>query len=413
MVKTNDGNFALAFTYEDSMGTFGSLMKLNSEMDTIWKKDYDVSYRTILQNCTETNDMGFILTGWVWDSEEDYADILLLKTDSLGAYKWHQIYGSVSYAEKALNVIEADDGGYLIGGYKRNPPIYESLDAMVIKTDSLGNEEWTKFYGNPGVDDDNALVAMYNDGNCIIATVYGEWTINPYNGTRAGRMLLVNVDAEGNTIWEKKIGPVRNNLWLKNFRKTNCGYIATGLSAETDSATYQYYSGWMMKLDNNLDSTWHRDYFHGDENWESFLYDAYPTSDNGYVAVGKARPGVGGTSNKMWILKVDSMGCDTAGCATGVFIEELFPYVRDRGEVLTIWPNPTNSRFKVSGLKFKVAGNRIIRIYNLQGLKVEVFEIPKSAESLQVDVSNYNKGIYYLQYIHSNQIMSTVKFIKN
>ncbi len=60
---------------------------------------------------------------------------------------------------------------------------------MVIKTDSLGNEEWTKTYGNPSVDDDMALVALADDGNYLVATVYGDVDCCPE--TRTGRIVFV------------------------------------------------------------------------------------------------------------------------------------------------------------------------------------------------------------------------------
>ena len=56
---------------------------------------------------------------------------------------------------------------------------------------------------------------------------------------------------------------------------------------------------------------------------------------------------------------------------------------------------------------------KVIRIYNSQGLKVEEIKVPYGVESLEVDVSKYTNGLYYLQYIHANQIVETMKFIKN
>ena len=81
----------------------------------------------------------------------------------------------VTLVEQGETVIQTPDGGYLLGGFRYDPAVYHSLNALVIKTDSLGNEEWTKTYGNPNVDDDMAHVALADDGNYLVATVYGEW----------------------------------------------------------------------------------------------------------------------------------------------------------------------------------------------------------------------------------------------
>ncbi len=135
-----------------------------------------------------------------------------------------------------------------------------------------------------------------------------------------------------------------------------------------------------------------------------------PTSDNGYIAIGKARPDMGGSNNKMWVLKVDSMGCDTPGCFTTGISEEWF--VKSEGE-LRVWPNPTTNKFEVRSSEFEVGGKKIIRLYNSQGLKVEEIKVPDGVESMEVDVSKYTSGLYYLQYIRADQIVETVKFIKN
>ncbi len=405
MIKTSDGNFTLACHYGYNDLAYASLIKLNANLDTIWKKDYNFQTYTIGINCTESSDKGFLVTGWVWESGPNL-DVLLLKTDSLGNYQWHQIYGG-DLVEHGQNVIETQDGGYLIGGFIYDPAVYHTLDAMVIKTDSLGNEEWTEFYGNPWVDDGMALVALADDGNFLVATVYGEAEFS--STYRYGRPWVIKINNTGQIVEQTKVGDVRLEIHLKNFRLVDNGYLLSGFSYETDTFTYQYYSGWMMKVDNNIDSIWYHDYIHEDENWESFLYDASPTFDKGYIAIGKARPDMGG-NNKMWILKVDSLGCDTPGCITTVINEEVF--VRETGE-LRVWPNPTNGKFDVRSLMFEVAGTKIIRVYNSQGVKVEEVKVPDGIEVMTIDVSGYNNGLYFLQLIVSNEVVDTVKFLKN
>ncbi len=163
-----------------------------------------------------------------------------------------------------------------------------------------------------------------------------------------------------------------------------------------------------------------RDYSHFNNQYDwNMFYDTYPTSDNGYIAIGKARPDGGGQTNKMWIIKVDRRGCDTPGCFT-TNVPELSPSMRGQGEELSIWPNPTTGKFSIQSSGFsrrdaygRVGGTKVIRVYNSQGLKVEEIEVPYGVESLEVDVSKYSNGLYYLQYIHANQIVETIKFIKN
>ena len=342
MIKTSDGNFALACHYGYGVEAYGSLIKLNTVLDTIWQKDYHPVYKTVTINCIQTDDNGFIITGWVWESEDDFSDALLMKTDSLGNYQWHQVYGEM-LAERGQYVVETQDGGYLIGGLIWEPGVYHSLDAMVIKTDSLGNEEWTNYYGNPDVDDDMALVSMADDGNYLVTTVYGEWIVS--TSTRTGRIYLAKVNNDGSTIWDKKIGPRMYHCNVRNIRETNDGNIISTGFYYYDTISEFMLDGWMYKFTQNGDSIWMRNYYYYHDQYDiNMLYDAYPTSDNGYITIGKARPDQGGSTNKMWIIKVDSMGCDTPGCITTVINEEIFANVKGK---LRVWPNPTKNKFEV------------------------------------------------------------------
>jgi hypothetical protein len=408
LIRTNDGNFAFTCQVEDANTGYGTLVKLNLDLDTLWKKDYYTENDlTLTIKVKQTPDGGYIIVGQVKPEQGTYYNALLLRTDSFGNELWHQDYGG-NWAEQGTDVIQTPDGGYLIGGYFWKPGYDHSLDAMVIKTDSLGNEEWTQYYGNPDVDDDMALVAMADDGNYLVATVYGEWIIAPE--ARTGRMYIVKVDQEGNTVWDIKIGPKMYASYVKNLRYTQDGnLIASGFFMDDTTSDY-IYKGFLYKFTQEGDSIWMRDYNHFNNQYDrNFFYDAYPTSDNGYIAIGKALPDMGG-NNKMWIVKVDSMGCDTPGCNTGV---NMFEWIAEEKGELKVWPNPTKSKFEVWSLEFEVAGNKIIRVYNSQGLKVEEIKIPKGIESMEVDVSKYTNGLYYLQYIHANKILETVKFIKN
>jgi hypothetical protein len=66
------------------------------------------------------------------------SNIWLIKTDSLGQEEWNQIFSYVGNSE-GRSVQQTTDGGYIIAG------MYSYL-AILIKTDSLGNEEWHTSY---------------------------------------------------------------------------------------------------------------------------------------------------------------------------------------------------------------------------------------------------------------------------
>ena len=135
----------------------------------------------------------------------------------MGNMQWLQSYGT-NLHEQGESIIETPDGGYLLGGFRHDPAVYHSLNALVIKTDSLGNVEWTKTYGNPNVDDDMALVALAEDGNYLVTTVL----VNGYYSTQSyWKACIYKINSQGQTIEQYKVGPKRMACYINNFRETN------------------------------------------------------------------------------------------------------------------------------------------------------------------------------------------------
>ncbi len=409
MIKTNDGNFAMACHIGYNQEAYSTLIKFDQNLDTLWKRNYHPVYYTVVINCIQTNDGGYILIGWVWFEGESFSDIVLLKTDSLGNYQWHHTYGN-TLADQGETVIETPDGGYLIGGFRYDPasPYYNTLDALVIKTDSLGNQQWLKTYGNPYVDDDMALVSMDDDGNYLFATIYGEWNFS--TTYRIGRPCIYKINSSGQVVGQKKVGPSRMNSFIRNFRNSDDNFILTGYSYQTDTFTTAIETSWIMKLDVNYDSIWYRDYTHYaliyDDN---YLYDVNYCQDKGFIAVGEAYPDMAGTTQKMWIIKVDSMGCDTPGCATGT---QVFNLPVDDQQELLVWPNPTSGSVTLSLSKCEAKGLMTIRVFNAQGMKVDEIEIPAHTESISLDAARWNRGLYFLWVTCGDMVYSAKLVVK-
>ena len=393
MKKTIDGKFVIAF-HEDYAGdTETVLMKLDYEFNSIWQRSYSLANYTMGMNVGLANDLGYIIVGSVWDSGID-TDFFLIKTDSLGNLEWSNKYGG-EWAEDATNAIQTPDGGYLIGGYFWKPGQYHSMDAMVVKTDSLGNEQWTKYFGNPDVDDDMAFVQMADDGNYLVATVYGEHVLTP--DARIGRVSLIKLNDAGDIIWEKKIGDKKQGKYIKNCIVDNNGNLVyTGFYVYTDSVTTSNYFGWSLKTNQNGDSIWMHDYYHFNDTWdENMLYDIAPTSDNGYIAIGSANEAF--TQSNMWVTKLDSMGCDTPGCVTGTSVVEFSPSGGGQGEELQIWPNPACKTLSVKSLKLGVEGEKVVTVFDIYGRKVKEMIIPKNKESISFDVGGWESGLYFIK----------------
>jgi hypothetical protein len=63
MIKTFDNNFAMACHLGYENLAYASLIKINTELDTIWTRKFNTNTYTIGIKCIETKDHGFIITG--------------------------------------------------------------------------------------------------------------------------------------------------------------------------------------------------------------------------------------------------------------------------------------------------------------------------------------------------------------
>jgi len=132
----------------------------------------------------------------------DYQTISLIHIDKYGDIEWIKKYGDRCYQPRIINT---SDGGYLITGKMFSKPFngFGGVDAMIMKTDGLGNVLWTKLFGGKG-----------GDGN-ILRDYAGEMPDSNYIFLTAGKkdglsfytdILVVKLNEMGDTIWTRIYG---------------------------------------------------------------------------------------------------------------------------------------------------------------------------------------------------------------
>jgi hypothetical protein len=402
MKQVEDGMYIFTYTLDLYGETVGRVLKLDQFLDTIWTRYFQTEFeKTVLFNCNETNNGGIVFTGYCSPSENEFSDLLLIKTNSLGNEQWHQTYGG-EWLEQGFDVVQTSDGGYLIGGIYIDYSYDQSMDVLVIKTDSLGNEKWTKYYGNPQITDGHARIIPCEDSLFIITTVYGEEVINPY--ARKARACIYKIDNQGEILDFVKYGPTEGwNSQYSSKRYDSSSIIMTG--------TYwndHHWNSYILKVNNDLDSIWMREYdYFENYNDLNFIVDIFPTLSGGIITTGRASDN--DSPYQMWMMSLDHWGCETPDCDTTVNIVDK---EANMPGVVSVFPNPVSTgtaTFKFSGLNHY---NKVeLRCFNIHGKEVHLENIYPNQEESLIDVKNWPKGMYLAIVYSDNKPVGETKFI--
>jgi hypothetical protein len=167
------------------------LVKTDSKGNKIWEKTFG-GFRNDSAKCViETKDGGYIIVGVTTSLGKDGTDIYLIKTDSLGNRIWEKTFGGKGN-DDGRSVIETNDGGYLITGWT------ESFgkgrwDVYLIKTDSNGRKIWEKTFGGRKFDCGDSAIETKDGGYLIVG-----WTES--FGAGKSDVYLIKTDSKGNVI---------------------------------------------------------------------------------------------------------------------------------------------------------------------------------------------------------------------
>lgn len=372
----------------------GLLMKFDSNWDTVFSLAYGDQVEPIdtsmnFDNMAICQNGDLVFTGELYPFQLP-SKMILVRTDSIGKIRYFKSFG-ISGINRGYSVIETTDFGFAIGGFWYIPGDQIATgDPIIIKTDSLGNQQWIKNLGGPIVDN-RAMLCKANEGNILMGTTIAD-SLTGGNSTYS-RINVVKMDNEGTIIWNKKFGESSFSNFLSNIRcLEDSSIICTG-SVWTDVPGRV---GWVMKLNSEGDSMWYRQYYLlNGESSLNYLGDIVQVSDSGYVACGYISPISPDTGiQSAWVIKLDSIGCDSAGCDTTVGVNEHGGMEAWGHGELEIWPNPARDWISLRLPDNLSTGAIEVAIYNIFGQEVMKISVNLQNRAVSLNVTNLPSGFY-------------------
>ena len=210
--------------------------KINTSGDQEWNVTSKSPQGDIATSVYQTLDGGYVLAGYSGSGNNDI-DALIMKTDAKGNEQWNMTFGNAGKPEGAYSVAQTEDGGYILGGFKLSQGLMgNDYDAWVIKTDASGNEQWNRIFG--GSDEDFvSSVQQASDGGYVFAGYTN----------RAGDLdaWIIKTDPKGKEKWKKLYdGPEKDKI---NTVKEVSKYVYL-LAGDSESYGAGNIDAWLVKI---------------------------------------------------------------------------------------------------------------------------------------------------------------------
>jgi hypothetical protein len=299
--QTGEGGYIVLGEYAGSSSRQMWLIKLNSEGDQEWSRDY--GYNDQDECAAElqlTSDRGYILIGTTHPLSlqldmEDKA--FLVKTDGFGNTQWYEEKGYDFYLQSGASIQQTLDGGYIFTGMTNRfdqTAMNEYGDIWLVKLGQDGGTIWYPHYGVEGVLEQGTSVRQTKDGGYIVAGETG-----PLSNID---ILLYRFDSSSRLLWGiKNLGGPQSD-WGAVVRQTSDrGYI---ISASTYSYGAGGSDGYLIKTDAYGNTLW-TNTFGGPGN--DYFRSVEQTADGGYIMTGYTESYTNGASD-VFLVKTDKDG---------------------------------------------------------------------------------------------------------
>jgi len=200
-------------------------------------------------------------------------DVTLIKTDSKGDEEWSKTFDREGGTDFGNSVQQTADGGYIITGSAVSQSS-SGVDVWLIKVDATGLEEWNNSFGGDSSDVGNSG-KQTSDGGYIITGRTESF------GAGIDAVWLIKTDALGDTDWTKTFGTSNSSIRAQGMsvqQTLDGGYILAG----SDIGNNSDLGGFLIMTDDNGNELWRYELVGASEMFHS----VQQTSDGGYIVGG-------------------------------------------------------------------------------------------------------------------------------
>jgi hypothetical protein len=271
------------------------LCKFSREGDLLWTRSIGGSNHDYMNSVEELEDEGFILSGYSKSYGTGNGDAVILRTDKMGNPQWMMTYGGADF-DIASCIRQTPDHGFIVVGRTASFGA-GNQDCLVFRIDSAGALLWSKTYG--GTEGENGLSVCESLAGFLVAGTSLSY------GAGGGDIMVIKINATGDIIWSKTYG---GNLYdgMNSIQRLSDGNFI--ISGSTQSFGNGSSDAYLLKINENGDLLWSKTY--GGADLEN-AYSSIEMNNGEIIFAGQTKSsGAGGTD--IFLVKTDAGGY--SGC---------------------------------------------------------------------------------------------------
>ncbi len=220
LVEAYDGGYVIVGQTGEGSGALAYMVKVTATGQTVWSRQFSAGTHNCANQARRATDTGYVAVGVTYDPGYPYySNVYLFKTDTAGNQVWSKTYGERWNYESGWGLDATEDGGYvLVGSAERLGG--GGYTPYLIKITAGGDTVWTRC-------PISALGAGYSvctarDGGYVLTGNVG--------GGSATDICLHKVGTDGENVWSRSWpgGGEDNGRWI--VRTNDGGYAVTGFS---------------------------------------------------------------------------------------------------------------------------------------------------------------------------------------
>lgn len=380
------------------------VLRLSESGDTIWSRIFDDGYPFAI---TALADGNMLVAGQSSGTEGRLRDGYIHMIDGLGNSVWKRKYG-IGLSNSLTDIVAIDSLEYYSIGVSDSK-------YSILKFNSSGDTAFFKVldFGSCVDSDFPRIQRIYNEtffitgripaiigadgspvrlfscglGKLAVAdtltrSFYFVKDINNYS------IRIIKVDSSSNILWKNDFNIERRFLTSLGITFDEGKLLVCGT---TYPDTILNYSGFLLKISQNGNVLWFRNYPVSNPYRGIFLNEIILAKDGGYASSGYINPANFGTSN-MLVVKTDTSGYAILLRTPEDGIQNVYSTTN-----LSAFPNPFNSSTK---LEFKIDNDSKFRIdlFDLRGRIVKSLSNANknlNRYSLTIEAEGLTSGIYF------------------